>query len=210
MEYILGIHLNVPRSTAKRIVAARNRSNALRRPDQDFEPHVTLYLCRLSRPAFRQLLADIRTRRLPSVVLHLDRVRARTAERDFRFVVLQVRRTKSLVRLHQAVAAAGNRLRAGQLRKKDILRIRIGEYSTFERTTTVRFGYRWAGPGFSPHVTVSRSPVRPSAARHLAQQLRDIVGTSWRAKSLVVGLYRYNNASRRYVGRAVERTVRLR
>lgn len=210
MEYVLGVHLTVPFRIARRITSARKRAYFLGHTLPEFPPHVTLYLCRFSREAYLQLLTDLRGLRLPTAAIQIDRVQAKPENRDSRFVVLQIQRTKSLVRLHTIVTTLGNRLRKNLIRKKDIQRIRTGEYSTFERNNTVRFGYRGAGRGFLPHLTVSRVPGRPAVARQLARSLAGMVGVSWRAKTMVVGLYRYNTGVGHYVGQARERIVRLR
>ncbi len=210
MEYVLGIHIVVPARIARRVTSARHRAYFLDPPVQHFPLHVTLYLCSFSRAAYRQLLKDFRYRRFPSVVVHLDRVRILPGNGDRRIVTFQVRRTRTLVRLHAAVMLLGNRRRKNLLRKKDVRRIRTGEFSAYERRLTVRFGYRRAGRGFSPHVTVAPVPVRRATTRQLVGNLRDVAGSSWRAKRLVVGLYRFNNMTGRYVGRVRERRIRLR
>lgn len=206
---MLGIHTIVPHRIGRQIISARHRASFPERPVQEFAPHVTLYLCRFSKPAYWQLLAAVRGRRFPSVVIHFDRVRVTADQRGLRTAVLGVRRTKALARLHASLIKLSNPLRGDLLRKKDVLRIRSGVFSVAERNVTVRYGYRGAGSRYAPHVTVTHAPIRSGNLRQLLRSLRSLVGMSWRANRMVVGLYRYSNLAGRYVGQSRERIIRL-
>ncbi|MBI4089851.1 MAG: hypothetical protein HY421_00445 [Candidatus Kerfeldbacteria bacterium] len=209
MEYDLGVHLAVPPSITRRILSLRKDALFVRDQSADASFHVTLYLCRFSRPAYDQLLAELRLVRIRPIVVALDRVEVTLDQGRRRFVSFRVRRTQSLVAAHRRILQIGNRLRLGQIREKDIVRIRSGQYSRREREQTVRFGYRGAGPGFSPHVTISEGEYLASPLRKLMHAARQVEGSAWTAKTMVVGLYRYSNTSDRYVGRFQEHRIRL-
>lgn len=210
MEYILGVHLPVPSSIARRVLTLRKGALFVRDRSAATSFHLTLYLCRFSRQAYQQLLTELRQARIRAIVVTLGRVEVTLDHDQPRFVSLRIRRTPSLMAAHRQILKIGNRLRAGQLRAKDVVRIRSGQYSRREREYTVRFGNRGAGLGFSPHVTISQGRYQASPLRKLMRAVRQVQGSSWTALTMVVGLYRYSNTSDRYVGRFQEHRIRLR
>ncbi|MFA6908345.1 MAG: 2'-5' RNA ligase family protein [Patescibacteria group bacterium] len=210
METILGIHLNIPEPFARRILEAIRKTQIVYPRNYTYTPHMTLYLCRFSARRFPVLIHSLEALQLKPVRITPIGVRAHR-HKNHAFLSLDLVRTSTILQLHAQILRIANPMRGNLLRSRDKSRLAQNIFSAKERRLLSQYGYHRVAGAYRPHITLGEIAWKQGHSRvtQLTKTLRTLNGIKITLSHLVIGMYRYDQATETYTEPSVERLLRL-
>ncbi len=192
-EYLVGIHLNLPRDIEKKI-SVHKKDRLFYPGNYKTLPHITLYIARFKKQKFGKLYEELSIKNFQSFKIKLGLVKSIYRHKEF-FLYLNIFKTKPIIDFHQKVVMISNKLRGDLIRRKDLLRVKEGLYSDKEVEQIKKYGYLRVLKYFEPHITlgiVGTGIDLEKLKNRLKINYHSIINKSFRVNYFTIGLYLYD------------------
>ncbi|MFH1235445.1 MAG: 2'-5' RNA ligase family protein [Parcubacteria group bacterium] len=212
MEKVIGIHLEVPRQASKIILAGIKRAGITYPRYYRFTPHLTLYHCRFHAAKYATLVRRLNALQLHTVRMRIQKVNVWKNKNGSAFLSLALSRTPDIQKIHRQVLQPANALRGSLIREKERRLLADGAFNRKERQYIERYGSQHVLFLYHPHITLGEVPgtTVKAVVKKLHPSLRRLQKIELVLSTMNVGLYNFDNTSRKYVKVVREKEIALR
>ena len=144
--------------------------------EDNFPPHITLWLAYIPQKNEELLISELKSiaEELKSVQIELDELELKDNSKEY-YVCLKIKQTNKLVEIHNLFLDKLNYIREGYINKK-YLDVLTEDIDNEIKYNIEKYGTRFAGKLFSPHISISFINKEKAINSILASELPQLKG----------------------------------